>query len=340
VEALGENMTEDVSLLEIDDLRTMFDTENGPVAAVDGVTLKVDAGEVVAIVGESGSGKSVTALSVMRLLPSGNGRVVRGSIRLLGRDLLGLRDAEMRRLRGGTMSMIFQDPVAALNPVFTIGDQIVETIRLHLDVSRAEARRRAIDMLDQVGIVDPAARLRQYPHELSGGMCQRVMIAIALVCDARLLIADEPTTGLDVTVQAQILDLCKEMRALHDVGILLITHDMGVVADLADRVVVYYAGQVVEEAAVYEFFRRPLHPYSAGLMTCIPDPWARSARMRVIPGTVPRLDSLPAGCRFSTRCEFATDVCRTQNPDLVDKGGGRRVRCHRADELTLRGTMG
>jgi len=325
-------------VLEVRDLRTAFVGERGPIKAVDGVSLHVARGEVLAVVGESGSGKSVTALSVMGLLSRGNSRVLGGSVKLLGDEVLGAPEAQLRRLRGARMAMIFQDPIAALNPVFTVGNQIVEAIRLHLGMSRGRAHDRAVAMLAEVGITNPTLRMRQYPHELSGGMCQRVMIAIALACEARLLIADEPTTGLDVTVQAQILDLFRQIKQRQDVGILLITHDMGVVADLADRVAVYYAGEVVEESPVEEFFARPRHPYSAGLMACIPDPWERVDRMRDIPGTVPRLDSLPIGCRFSTRCEFASERCRQEHPSLLECAPQRTARCHYAQTLDLTGT--
>jgi peptide/nickel transport system ATP-binding protein len=324
-------------LLEIEDLKTQFFTRDGLVRAVDGVSYAVNSGETLAVVGESGCGKSVTALSVLRLIPSPPGRIVAGRIRFAGRDLLALSEAEMRDIRGNEISMVFQEPMTSLNPVLTIGRQIGETLRLHQGLDARAALDRAVEMLRLVRIPEPERRVAQYPHQLSGGMRQRVMIAMALACNPRLLIADEPTTALDVTIQAQILDLMRELKAKIGAAIVLITHDLGVVAEMAQRVVVMYAGRKVEEAPVEALFRRPLHPYTRGLMASVPrlGAAARSGvrqRLSEIPGLVPSLREEIRGCAFAPRCPFATERCRREAPVLEQHGlkeaeGGRLVAC-------------
>ena len=318
-------------LLQIENLKTHFFTDDAVVRAVDGVSLHVQAGETLAVVGESGSGKSVTALSVLRLFAQPPGRVVEGRILFEGRDLLTLSDREMRSVRGKSIAMIFQEPMTALNPVYTCGDQIMEPLRRHEGLGRREARLRAIEMLERVGI--PAARQRvdEYPHQMSGGMRQRVMIAMALACRPALLIADEPTTALDVTIQAQILELLRELQRDLGMAILLITHDLGVVAETASRVAVMYAGQVVESADVRDLFRAPLHPYTAGLQASLPRLGEERRRLRVIPGTVPNPARFPEGCRFHPRCPVAVRQC-LEAPTLEAVGGGW-VRCWRAHEI-------
>jgi len=312
-------------LLEVANLCTYFHNLDGTVRAVDDVSYSVRAGEMLGVVGESGCGKSITALSIMGLVPRPAGRIVSGEIRLMGRDLVPLGEAEMRRIRGNDISMIFQEPMTALNPVLTIGYQIAETLVLHREIDRRSARLRAIEMLELVQIPDAARRAGQYPHELSGGMRQRVMIAIALACDPKLLIADEPTTALDVTVQAQILGLLRDLRDRLGTAIVLITHDLGVVAQSCDRVVVMYAGRKIEEAPVDELFRRPLHPYTRGLLASMPrishGSAAHRGRLAEIPGTVPHLLDPPAACRFAPRCPRAQDVCRSSEPALRHDGG-------------------
>ncbi len=320
------------TLLEVRDLRTEFRTEAGLVAAVDGVSLDVAAGETLAVVGESGSGKSVTALSILRLVAP-PGRIVRGAVRFRGRDLLGLPEREMRRVRGREISMIFQEPMTSLNPVHTCGDQVAEVLELHEGLGRAAARARAVALLEQVGIPDPAARARDYPHQLSGGQRQRVMIAMALACRPALLIADEPTTALDVTIQAQILELLDRLRRELGMAVLLITHDLGVVAESADRMAVLYAGQVVEAGDVAAVFTSPRHPYTAGLLASRPVAGVARERLSAIPGGVPDPLAFPAGCRFHPRCPLAQDRCRREPPALVAEGGGRAARCWRSDEL-------
>jgi peptide/nickel transport system ATP-binding protein/oligopeptide transport system ATP-binding protein len=306
--------------------------------AVDGVGFTVDPGETLAIVGESGSGKSVTALSIMRLLPPRVGRITGGSIRLGERDLTQLSEEEMRGIRGKDIGMIFQEPMTSLNPVHTVGDQIAEVLLEHEDVSRAEARERSIAMLDTVGISEPARRFDNYPHEMSGGMRQRAMIAMALACRPSLLIADEPTTALDVTIQAQVLDLMEELQAELGMAIIFITHDLGVVAQMARRVVVMYAGQVVESAPVAEIFNRPRMPYTAGLIGSIPrlgSSGQHGQRLRTIPGNVPSLREAHTGCRFVSRCDFAEPACRVTPPPLEQLPDGHEVRCLRWRELDL-----
>jgi peptide/nickel transport system ATP-binding protein len=319
-------------LLQIDSLRTWFFTRDGVVRAVDGVSFHVMPGETLAIVGESGCGKSVTALSILRLVPSPPGRVVDGTIRFAGRDLLGLSEAQMRQVRGNDISMIFQEPMTSLNPVLTIGRQIAETLTLHQGLDRKAALARAVEMLRLVHIPEAERRIGQYPHQLSGGMRQRVMIAMALACNPKLLIADEPTTALDVTIQAQILDLMRELKAKIDAAIVLITHDLGVVAEMAQRVVVMYAGRKAEEATVGELFRRPLHPYTKGLLASVPKLGAslmpeRLPRLAEIRGTVPSLKEAIPGCLFAERCAFASDICRREMPPFEEKEDGHYAAC-------------
>ncbi len=325
-------------LLEVRDLRTVFATAGGgEVVAVDGVSFAVAPGETVAIVGESGSGKSVTALSIMRLLPARVGRVASGSIRLRGRELTTLGDDEMRAVRGRHIGMVFQEPMTSLNPVHTAGAQIAEAVRCHEGVTQAQADARAIEMLALVGIPEPRRRAASFPHEMSGGMRQRVMIAMALACRPSVLIADEPTTALDVTIQGQILDLMEDLQASLGMAMVFITHDLGVVAQIADRVVVMYASQVVESAPVAELFARPRMPYTAGLLGSIPrlGRSARGQRLHAIPGHVPTLADVPAGCRFSTRCAHAEPRCAVTSPALEAVLPDQHVRCIRWRDLQL-----
>ncbi len=317
-------------LLSIRGLRTYFHTESGIAKAVDGVDLDIARGEVVGLVGESGSGKSVTALSVLRLIPNPPGEIVAGEIVFGDRDLLQLSWDEIRKVRGRDISMVFQEPMTSLNPVFTIGMQITEAIMLHEQCSRAEADRRAVDILNEVGIPDAASRLAQYPHHLSGGQRQRVMIAMALVLNPSLLIADEPTTALDVTIQAQILDLMLEMKAKREgASILLITHNLSVVAETCDRVAVMYGGKIQEVAPVEGLFYEPYHPYTRGLLASIPGAdGSKATRLTVIPGSVPDIHSLPSGCKFVTRCPYAFAPCQDVEPPLIEQSPGHAVRCH------------
>ena len=321
-------------VLEVEDLQTFFYTRRGLVRAVDRVSFAVGAGETLAIVGESGCGKSITALSVMGLVPSPPGRIVGGSVRLRGRDLLRLDAEAMRRVRGNEISMIFQEPMTSLNPVLTIGDQIAEALTLHQDLSRAAARDRAVEMLRLVRIPEPERRAREYPHQLSGGMRQRAIIAMALSCDPKVLIADEPTTALDVTIQAQILELVLELQERLGTAVVLITHDLGVVAETARRVVVLYAGRMVEEAEVTALFDGPLHPYTRGLLGSIPRlDEAEGARLQEIPGMVPALDALPEGCAFAPRCAMATERCRAEAPPWREMRPGHWSACWHAERL-------
>jgi peptide/nickel transport system ATP-binding protein len=327
-------------LLEVTDLKTWFFTRDGVVRAVDGVSFHVLPGETLAIVGESGCGKSVTALSVLRLIPSPPGRIVSGRIRFAGRDLLHLGEAQMRDVRGNEISMIFQEPMTSLNPVLTIGRQIAETLTLHQGLSRSQALTRAADMLRLVHIPEAERRIGEYPHQLSGGMRQRVMIAMALACNPKLLIADEPTTALDVTIQAQILDLMRELKQKIDAAIVLITHDLGVVAEMAQRVVVMYAGRKAEEAPVGPLFRRPLHPYTKGLLNSVPRLGATlktesALRLAEIPGTVPSLKEAIPGCPFAVRCSFATDQCRHEMPQFEEKEAGHYAACFHSDRVAV-----
>jgi oligopeptide/dipeptide ABC transporter ATP-binding protein len=317
-------------LLEIKGLKTHFFTDEGVSPAVDGVDYAVRKGETLGVVGESGCGKSVTALSIMRLIPEPPGKIIGGDILFENQSLLALSNDEMRRIRGNKISMIFQEPMTSLNPVYTIGNQISEALRLHQGLSKKDAHERAIEMLQLVGIPLPERRVNEHPHQLSGGMRQRAMIAMALSCNPSLLIADEPTTALDVTIQAQILDLMVSLKADLDTAIILITHDLGVVAESAARVVVMYAGKVVEEADVYNIFEHPLHPYTEGLLESIPriDRSAqKKARLTEIQGVVPIPSQLPDGCHFNPRCPKVMDVCRHENPELKKEGKDHRVRC-------------
>jgi peptide/nickel transport system ATP-binding protein/oligopeptide transport system ATP-binding protein len=316
-------------LLEIRDLRTWFDTEDGLVKAVDGVNYRILKGETLGVVGESGCGKSVTAMSILRLNPTPPGRYAGGQILFGGRDLLKLSDAELRKVRGNEIAMIFQEPMTSLNPVFTVGDQIMEALILHRNMSEAEAREHAIGMLEKVGIPAPDVRIDEYPHQMSGGMKQRVMIAMALACDPALLIADEPSTALDVTIQAQIMDLLREMQKELGMSILLITHDLGVIAELSDHVAVMYASKVVEYADVITLFKSPRHPYTYGLFQSLPEMHGEGdTRLREIPGTVPNPLNFPTGCKFRTRCFKASSKCEAQEPELVELGSGHQLACH------------
>jgi len=315
-------------LLNIQDLKTYFFTEEGVAKAVDGVSFSLQERETLALVGESGCGKSVTALSILRLIPDPPGKIVGGSILFRGTDLLGLNEKEMRAIRGNKISMIFQEPLTSLNPVFCVGDQIAEVIQLHQKQKKKEAWKKSIEMLKLVGIPSPEQRVKDYPHQLSGGMRQRVMIAMALSCHPQLLIADEPTTALDVTIQAQILDLINALKEELGMALLLITHDLGVVAETAKTVAVMYAGRIVEYADVSELFRKPLHPYTQGLLHSLPRINAHEqgrARLEAIPGTVPPILHLPEGCKFSTRCPKVFAPCRETEPGL--KGENHSVRC-------------
>jgi len=315
-------------LLEVKDLVTVFHTEDGDVRAVDGVSFDVGRGEVVGLVGESGCGKSVTALSIMRLLPEPQGEIVQGEVLFEGRDLLKLSGKEMRKVRGNEISIIFQEPLSSLNPVFTCGEQIREAIALHKKLGRKESRERAIEMLRLVRIPDPEKRYSSYPHQLSGGMRQRVMIAMALSCDPKLLIADEPSTALDVSVQAQILELLSELREKLGMAVLLITHDLAVVSQMAERVVVMYAGKVVEEATIGELYSSPSHPYTRGLFEALPKvDEARRDRLNAIPGYVPDPLHLPSGCRFSDRCSVVMERCYREEPPLFEIKDGHFSRC-------------
>jgi peptide/nickel transport system ATP-binding protein len=319
----------DAVLLEVDELRTHFETLAGTVRSVDGVSFRVESGRTLGVVGESGCGKSVTALSIMRLVPIPPGRYAGGAIRFRGVDLLRLREQEMRAIRGNRISMIFQEPMTSLNPVLSVGRQIVETVMLHQRVGRAEAMARAVEMLRLVQIGAPERRVDEYPHQLSGGMRQRVMIALALACNPALLIADEPTTALDVTIQAQILELLRELQQRLGMGILMITHDLGVVAECCDRVVVMYAGRKVEEAAVTELFDEPLHPYTRALMASMPSMNSASVRLTEIAGMVPAPQDIGAGCPFAPRCTFRVERCVHEAPPLTTPlGGDHQVACH------------
>jgi len=322
-------------LLRVVDLVTSFRTDDGALRAVDEASFEVEAGTTLGIVGESGCGKSVTALSIMRLLPEPAGRVERGRVELEGRDLLALGEREMQSVRGNAVSMIFQEPMTSLNPVYTVGAQIVEAIRMHQKKSRSEARAQAIEMLKLVGIPSPESNVDAYPHQLSGGMRQRVMIAMALACKPKLLIADEPTTALDVTIQAQILELLKKLQEQLGMAVILITHDLGVIAEYAREVVVMYAGRVVERAPVKDIFERPMHPYTKGLLGSIPVPRKGGERKRLptIEGMVPDLRALPPGCRFADRCAMAVDACREAEPALDAVAEGHLARCIRSREV-------
>ena len=338
----------DATLLQIENLHTRFLTYDGVVHAVNGVDLSVNARETLGVVGESGSGKSVTALSVMRLLPHPRGRIVRGAIRFRREeggmiDLARLKHhgREMRTIRGNDIAMIFQDPMSSLSPVYTIGNQIIEAIMLHQELDKKAARVLAIEMLDRVGIANPELRVDEYPHQLSGGMRQRAMIAMALSCRPRILIADEPTTALDVTIQAQILELMKELQQEYRMALVMITHDLGVIADIADRIVVMYLGKVVEQADVDELFYQPRHPYTQALLKSIPSGTvqgaARRRRLQTIDGVVPDSFTLPEGCAFADRCPYVQERCREEIPELETIAGDHLAACHFARELELAG---
>jgi peptide/nickel transport system ATP-binding protein len=317
-------------LLDVVDLHTVFPTEEGIAKAVDGVSFSLAKGKTLGMVGESGCGKSVTALSILRLVPP-PGSVVAGRILYQGRDLLGLSEREMRAVRGNEIAMIFQEPMTSLNPVFTVGDQIGEAVELHQKTGRRETRERVLEMLRLVEIPEPARRIDEYPHQLSGGMRQRIMIAMALSCNPKLLIADEPTTALDVTIQAQILDLLEGLQERLGMALLLITHDLGIVAQHADEVAILYAGRVVERAPVIEIFARPRHPYTRGLLESIPKVGAAKAkRLNAIPGTVPQLTKLPSGCRYRDRCPMAIADCAAVDPPLEEKAPGHVAACIRS----------
>jgi peptide/nickel transport system ATP-binding protein len=324
-------------VLDVQNLQAVFFTNSGLFKAVDNLSFQVRRGETLAIVGESGCGKSVSALSVMRLVPDPPGRIVGGAVLLEGVDLLGLDDAKMRDVRGNRISMIFQEPMTSLNPVMRIGDQITEAVRLHQTMTRKQAREKAVEMLRLVRIPEPARRAQDYPHQLSGGMRQRAMIAMALACRPALLIADEPTTALDVTIQAQILALMLQLQTELGMGLILITHDLGVVAQTAQRVVVMYAGRKVEEANVDDLFANPLHPYTRGLMASIPalpsERGRSDARLAEIPGMVPALTRLPKGCAFAPRCKLAIKRCQEEYPPLAEFGGNHTAACWRAGEM-------
>ncbi|MDI3472934.1 MAG: peptide/nickel transport system ATP-binding protein [Thermotogaceae bacterium] len=319
-------------LLKVKNLKTYFFTEDGVVKAVDGVNFDVYPGETLGIVGESGCGKSVTSLSIMRLLDE-KGKIVDGEVIFEGKDLLKLSEEEMREIRGNDIAMIFQEPMVALNPVYTVGDQIMEAIILHQKVGKDEARKIAIDMLKKVGIPEPEKRVDEYPHELSGGMRQRAMIAMALSCHPKLLIADEPTTALDVTIQAQILELMKQLQRDLGMAIIMITHDLGVIAEISDRVAVMYAGKIVEYADVKVLFKDPKHPYTWALMNSIPRLDIEQERLFSIPGIVPDALHFPSGCKFHPRCEFATEKCKSEEPELIEVGSNHFAACWNIEKL-------
>jgi peptide/nickel transport system ATP-binding protein len=314
-------------ILEIEDLHTHFFTDRGEIPAVDGVDLYIDPGEVLGVVGESGCGKSVTSLSILRLVPNPPGRIVGGRILLKGQDLVPLREKEMRKIRGDSVSMIFQEPMTSLNPLFTVGQQIIETVRLHRGLSKREAREHAVEMLRKVGIPRPEAIIDEYPHQLSGGMRQRVMIAMSISCSPELLIADEPTTALDVTIQAQILDLIRQLNEEQGTAVMLITHDLGVVAEMCHRVAVMYAGKIVEEGFVPDIFKNPLHPYTRGLIASVPRMNEVRERLYSIPGNVPILSKDMQGCRFAPRCPNRMDICRESLPELSLQEERHSCRC-------------
>jgi oligopeptide transport system ATP-binding protein len=320
-------------LLQVRDLRTYFDTEDGTIKAVDGITFELRRGETVGIVGESGSGKSVTNLSIMRLIPEPPGRIVSGSVWFQGRDVLKLPVRQVRELRGRRMAMIFQDPMTSLNPFMRVSKQLMEVTRLHLGYSKTRAREHAIEMLELVGISDAGQRVDSYPHEFSGGMRQRVMIAMALSCRPELLIADEPTTALDVTIQAQILDLIKRLKVETGASVILVTHDLGVVAGMTDYILVMYAGKVFEQAPTVELFEHPGNPYTRGLLRSVPDPLGEQGKLYQIPGQPPDLARLADGCPFSPRCERAEDICRRQFPPFVQLTSEHFSLCHFAHEV-------
>ncbi|WP_078577863.1 ABC transporter ATP-binding protein [Salipaludibacillus agaradhaerens] len=319
-------------LLEVKDLQTHFISKKQVVKAVDGIDITINRGETVALVGESGSGKSMTSLSLMQLVPSPGGKIVGGEVNFNGKNLLALKEKEMRKVRGNDISMIFQEPMTSLNPVLTIGEQVMEVLLYHKKMTKGQARKKAVELLKIVGFSRAEDIIKDYPHRLSGGMRQRVMIAMAMSCDPKLLIADEPTTALDVTIQAQILELMKDLTKQFDTSILLITHDLGVVSEIADHVVVMYAGQVVENAPVDKLFDEPLHPYTQGLLDSIPAIEGKIERLKSIKGNVPLPDEMPKGCRFAPRCPKVFDKCLTANPELLKAAPGQKVRCFLYDQ--------
>lgn len=323
-------MLTEENILEVNDLVASFDTEAGRIRAVDRVSFKVGKGRTLGVVGESGCGKSVTALSIMRLLPNPAGKIEQGEIRFKGKDIVKLPAEEMQKIRGRKISMIFQEPMTALNPVHRIGRQIGEIFRLHYSgMNNAEIIKESIKLLDRIGMPDPEKRIHEYPHQISGGMRQRVMIAMALACRPDMLIADEPTTALDVTIQAQILDLIHELQQDTNMSVVFITHDLGVIAEICDDVVVMYAGKVVENASVIEIFESPKHPYTQGLLASIPKlETKRKSRLSIIEGRVPSLDELPKGCRFSNRCPYVMDICKTESPPLIEIDGNHAASCY------------
>ena len=316
------------TLLKVDTLSTWFYTDDGIVKAVNDVSFSLNKGHTLGIVGESGCGKSITSLSVMRLIDSPPGKIVGGKIVFKGEDLLAKSEEEMRRVRGKRIAMIFQEPMTSLNPVYTVGRQIEEALLIHESMTKKEAKRRALEMLRLVRIPLPEKRFDEYPHQLSGGMRQRVMIAIALACSPELLICDEPTTALDVTIQAQILALIDELKEKTGTSVMMITHDLGVISEIADEVLIMYAGEIVEYAPKAQLFQNPLHPYTQGLIACVPKLGRDSDRLQTIEGTVPSFDDMPAGCTFWPRCPFAESICKEKKPPLIDCGN-RTVRCHR-----------
>ena len=318
------------TLLSIQDLKTYFYTGDGPVKAIDGLSFDLIKGTVFGLVGESGCGKSVTALSIMRILPPA-GKAVSGRIFFKGEDLLSKTEPEMRRIRGAEISMIFQEPIASLNPLFTIGYQIEEAILSHLKMGRREAKKRVVELLKAVGMPSPEIRAKDYPHQLSGGMCQRAMIAMAIACEPSLIIADEPTTALDVTIQAQILDLLRKIREESGTSMIMITHDLGIIAETADSVAVMYTGRIVESTDTKTIFRDPRHPYTIGLLDSLPK--GRGEKLVAIPGMVPKPSELPEGCKFSTRCRYVVEECRRSEPPLKEISSGHLARCIRAEEI-------
>lgn len=318
------------TLLTVKDLKTYFFAGDGPIKAIDGLSFDVFKGMVFGLVGESGCGKSVTALSIMRILPP-PGKTISGRIIFKGEDLLNKPEAEMRKIRGGEISMIFQEPIVSLNPLFTIGHQIEESIHVHLKINRREAKKRVVELLKSVGMPSPEMRVKDYPHQLSGGMCQRAMIAMAMACEPSLIIADEPTTALDVTIQAQILELLRKIREDLGTSMIMITHDLGIIAETADFIAVMYTGRIVESTDTKTLFRNPRHPYTRGLLDSLPK--GKGGRLVAIPGIVPKPSELPDGCKFSTRCRYVIEECRPSEPLLREISPGHLVRCIRAEEI-------
>ena len=321
--------------LEIKDLRISFASDRKRVEVVGGVSINVPKGKIIGVVGESGCGKTVTALSTMRLIPEPPGKIDSGEIIFDGANILEYSDRDMRSIRGNRISMIFQEPISSLNPVFTVGDQIGEVLRTHLNLSKTEEKERVIELLTLVGIPAPERRIKNYPHELSGGMSQRVMIAMALACDPEVLIADEPTTALDVTIQAGILELINDLRVRLGMAVLLITHDLGIIVEVADEVYVMYAGKVVEHGLTEDLFREPHHPYTVGLLNSVPDLHENKEMLNAIPGIVPSPDNFPSGCRFQDRCPLVIDKCKAEEPMLEEFENGHRAACWRANEVKL-----